>query len=29
LAAVLTFPVLVLALGALQQWAETAVRMWN
>ncbi|UPT61229.1 MAG: NADH-quinone oxidoreductase subunit NuoN [Hyphomonadaceae bacterium JAD_PAG50586_4] len=29
LAALLTFPVLVLALGALQQWAETAVRMWN
>jgi NADH-quinone oxidoreductase subunit N len=29
LAALLAFPVLVLALGALQQWAETAVRMWN
>lgn len=28
-AAALTFPVLVLALGALQRWAETAVRMWN
>lgn len=29
LAAALSFPVLVLALGALQRWAETAVRMWN
>ena len=29
LAAALTFPVLVLALGGLQRWAETAVRMWN
>jgi NADH-quinone oxidoreductase subunit N len=28
-AAALSFPVLVLALGALQRWAETAVRMWN
>ncbi|MFO1018990.1 MAG: NADH-quinone oxidoreductase subunit NuoN [Hyphomonadaceae bacterium] len=28
-AAALTFPVLVLALGALQRSAETAVRMWN
>ena len=28
-AALLTFPVLVLALGGLQRWAETAVRMWN
>lgn len=27
-AAALTFPVLVLALGALQRWAETAARMW-
>lgn len=27
-AAALTFPVLVLALGAMQRWAETAVRMW-
>jgi NADH-quinone oxidoreductase subunit N len=27
-AAALTFPVLVLALGAMQRWAETAARMW-
>ncbi len=27
-AAALTFPILVLALGALQRWAETAARMW-
>jgi NADH-quinone oxidoreductase subunit N len=27
-AAALTFPVLVLALGAMEQWADAAVRMW-
>jgi len=28
LAAALTFPILVLALGALERWTEAAVRMW-
>jgi NADH-quinone oxidoreductase subunit N len=27
-AAALTFPILVLALGAIEQWADAAVRMW-